>query len=689
MKTLAKEFHQQKWMLLGGCLAGCLAGLAFLFLDYFSSREIFPRGFIEVLFAGAFFAILLAAATTWHDARRGAGDFILSKPFNCRRIFVTKVALAALLLLLAMLIMTSGDFLLYFMGNVHKGFLFSATYLAIWLTWPIAVMLFALTMFLVVVTQDSAKSVLMAIGAELLAYFLLFIFVLFHMLGDPQFKDPVTYYGFWRQMMLPLLPFVGAMAAATVAFTWLAIVAMKKRWHWQPGQKTVVWAMGLSSLFIFAQIVFHVGYNLRPVTEAGGRKIRNPFSFIVASGPESTLSWPGLAEGRLKPRRDVIPCYGDAVCCKDDLMFIASMANENMMDPNTHEDACLQHAILYVYRFPYAGTPDSPVSILDLSRSPRIVPKENGSGVVIRSWIKDNWLYACYRPEKKDKAFGGDIHIVAVDIANPATPVLGGEIVVNCGAGENIFNINTVAVKGDYCYVKAGDYLAIVSLETPGEPRLAKEVPFASLTRMRMVDPESFGISGFTIVDNMLLLKTRIHLGAFDISDPANPRELFFEDARKLLGLPYNGYELSFEATWNGDYCYLATYDGLYVVKLLKDQGCGYSLKYVGVRKTTPLEKLAGHWPTQLLLYNGYLVEAAGGFGLLVYDISDPAHPRRLYHADTSGYSYYIEILNGLLDVQCWGNGQAELDNVQRQHNSVLFDLPKAPAGQKINRRKS
>jgi ABC-type transport system involved in multi-copper enzyme maturation permease subunit len=678
-------------------LGGCLAGLAFPLLEYVTLHENVPgSGALVVLFAGAFFAIILAAATTWHDARRGAGDFMLSKPFNCRHIFVTKVALAALLLLLAMFIMISIDlaFLPNFSGDVHPNDLLFFAYLAIWLTWPIAVMLFALTMFLVVVTQDSAKSILMAIGAELLAYFLLLALVLVH-LQNLQSKNPATYYDFWRLAMLPLLPFVGAMAAATVAFTWLAIVAMKKRWHWQPGQKTVVWAMGLSSLFIFAQIVFHVGYNLRPVTEAGGRKIRNPFSFIVASGPESTLSRLGLAEGRLKPRSDAIPRGGDAVCCKDDLMFIASMANENMMDPNTHEDAYLQHAILYVYRFPYAGAPDSPVSILDLSRSPRIVPKENGSGVVIRSWIKDNWLYVCYcpleqDPKKKDRVFEGDVRIVAVDIANPAAPVLGGEVVVNCGDGENFFN--TVAVKGDYCYVKAAN-LAIVSLETPGEPRLVKEVPFASLTRGRMINrhlPESVWISGFTIMDNMLLLRTDIHLGAFDISDPTNPRVLFFEDVRKLLGLPYkddkNGYDLSFVTTWNGDYCYLATYDGLYVVKLLKDQGGGYSLKYVGVRKTILLEKLASHWPTQLLLYNGYLVEAAGNFGLLVYDISDPAHPRRLYHADTSGYSH-IEILNGLLYKQ---DMQAEQYNVQGgQHNSVLFSLPKAPAGPKTNRRKS
>jgi ABC-type transport system involved in multi-copper enzyme maturation permease subunit len=656
MRTLAKEFHQQKWMLLGGCLAG----LAFPFLAYVT--------FSVVLFAGAFFGILLAAATTWHDARRGAADFMLSKPFNCRRIFVTKVALAALLLLLAMLIMISIDLALLpnSRGDVDpKDLLFSA-YSAIWLTWPIAVMLFALTMFLVVVTKDSAKSVLMAIWAGLLVYFLLLTLVLIPLLISRS-GDLVTFYDFWQQMMLPFLPFVGAMAAATVAFTWLAIVAMKKRWHWQPGQKTLVWAMGLASLFIFAQIVFHVGYNLRPATEAGGRKIRNPFSFIVASGPESTLSWPGLAEGRLKPRSDTIPRYGDAVCCKDDLMFIASMANENMMDPNTHEDAYLQHAVLYVYRFPYAGTPDSPVSVLDLSRSPRIVPKGNGWGVVMKSWIKDNWLYVCYcpleqHPKKKDVAFEGDIHIVAVDIANPAAPVIGGEIVVNCLAGSNA--INPVAVKGDYCYVRAGADLAIISLETPGEPHLVKEVPFASLTHGRMINrdlPESVAIYSFTIVDNMLLFRTDIHLGAFDISEPANPRALFFEDVRKL-SLPLNSCML-----WNGDYCYFSTYDGLYVVKLLKDQGGRYSLKYVGTRKATPLEKLAGREdPRQLLFYNGYLVEAADRFGLLVYDISDPAHPRRLYHADISGS--HIEILNGLLYVQSWHNPV-----------SVLFDLPKAP----------
>jgi hypothetical protein len=467
---------------------------------------------------------------------------------------------------------------------------------------------------------------------------------------------------------LPYLAFAGAMAAAAVFFTFLAIIAMKKRWQWQPGRKTVVWAVGLASLFIFAQVMFHVGYNLRPATQVAGRNIRNPFSYDTE---EALKMLHFRRETKFQSLNRSVPGWGDSVCCKNDLMFIASIANEHMTDPNTSEGYYLQHAVLYIYRFPYEDATDSLIGALDLSRSPSIILKMQSIGTM-GLWVKDNWLYVCYRPleqdpKKKDDLIEGDIRIVAVDVSNPAAPVMGGEVVVNCGGRQRFARANVV-VKGDYCYLKAGVNLAIISLETPGEPRLVKEVPFASLTPMSNWAgiPTGAFIDRFTVADNMLLVSTDIHLGAFDISDPANPRTLFFDDLR-TLGLPYKDGRDWYVTTWNGNYCYLATREGLYVVKLLKDRDGKYSFKYVGVRKTTPLEKLARFEPRQLMICNGYLVEAAGPFGLLVYDISDPAHPRRLYHANLWDCGR-VDILNGLLYVQGW-DGKA-----------TLFDLPKAPS---------
>jgi len=62
----------------------------------------------------------------------------------------------------------------------------------------------------------------------------------------------------------------------------------------------------------------------------------------------------------------------------------------------------------------------------------------------------------------------------------------------------------------------------------------------------------------------------------------------------------------------------------------------------------------------------GYLVEGAWGFGVLVYDVSNPARPKRAFHAQCSSFISDIGIWDGSLYMQGYG------------YELVFLDIPKA-----------
>jgi len=93
----------------------------------------------------------------------------------------------------------------------------------------------------------------------------------------------------------------------------------------------------------------------------------------------------------------------------------------------------------------------------------------------------------------------------------------------------------------------------------------------------------------------------------------------------------------------------------LYVSKLTKQHDGKYSSELVGNRMATPIEKLAGRKPLELLFHKDYLVEASSGFGLIVYDISNHSYPRRVYHAATQNFTSDVGIWNNLIYMQGYG----------------------------------
>ncbi|HSV26629.1 MAG TPA: hypothetical protein VLH60_01945, partial [Sedimentisphaerales bacterium] len=514
MRILTKELHQQKWMV----FAGCLVGLIFPAIEYWIFHE-GPRrhestsGAIAVLLGGAIFGILLALAAAYPDARKGSRDFFLARPFNCSRIFITKTLLAAVTLPMTLAVIAAPDFITSFGRTEH----FALAWAIFTVTWPIALMIFSLTVFLMVLTQDQAKSLVLAAWSAVLVYLLPpFVngfrwlsvprhledagqSVLLYLLGPPfqalipelprdPYGQPVVFVFEWKEM-LPYLALVGAMAAMTIIFTWLAAVTVRRGWRWQPGRKTIVWAVGLASLLIFTQLVFQVGYNLRPANEVAGRPIQNPFHYNIKNA--LAASRPGMS-GDLKVHYATSLAYG-IVYSRDELMYSVVYAYERLKDSNGGKAKYIMHIILCTYRFPFTSQSNMPldedgpllISAVSLFTSPKPVLQAFALGPV-DGLFRDGWLYVCYQPHTQDPN-NPDINkrlplnLTAVNVSNPAAPILGPTISMPY---TGRFGSRGFAVKGDYLYINAEQNLAIVSIESPGEPRLVREVPFSSLTPM-------------------------------------------------------------------------------------------------------------------------------------------------------------------------------------------------------------
>ena len=321
MKILLKEWHQQKWWFLFGCLAGVAfpAFECYLWCQNNQTDKIqtsFGSGIVACI--GAFYAIILAIATTHHDTKKGTDDFWRSKPVHIWKLLAVKFIFGGCILFISFLFVMSLDF---WSRLVHNEFPRDAWRVFCY-TYPIALFMFAATMCLLVVLRDSAKTVLLAIWLALLIYFVPLLIgsldwmnvfeqidnsrgrpsLLEHIvqrstlsgsllhravISSQPVKVPVVFTTtpqiIWQiitsEGYLQYLLFLGVTVSGAIGVVVLSAAAFKRNWRWQPGQKTIVWAMGLSAAFIFGIAILQVGHNLEPVKEWNGRKIVNPVIF--------------------------------------------------------------------------------------------------------------------------------------------------------------------------------------------------------------------------------------------------------------------------------------------------------------------------------------------------------------------------------------------------------------------------
>ena len=344
MKILWKEWQQQKWLFLTGCLVGVsfpVIECAFAWKTYSEFRTDLGSGI--VLAFGALYAIILSIKSTYSDTRKGVDIFWQSKPVKAKRLFVTKFLLASILLLLTFSTIISLDIITCYQYHRRVD---SFAWSALWCTYPISLALYSTAMFLVVLIRDNARAVLITIWAGLLIYFLpllvgglswmnIFEQLQYHedSLLNRILNDRHNIQYLWNTYPWPrffqYLEFLAFMTAVAFIFLKLSVLAIQNNWRWRPGQKTIVWTLGLSAAFIFGVAIFQVGHNLEPVKRWDGKKIVNPAIFGWNHVPQDFQE--EIPEGQtIRSLYNFFASYIDAVCTNDDLMYRVSVCYQDV-----------------------------------------------------------------------------------------------------------------------------------------------------------------------------------------------------------------------------------------------------------------------------------------------------------------------------------------------------------------------
>jgi hypothetical protein len=688
MRILWKEWRQQRWLF----WMGCVLGITYPVLEGLGGLH-YNRGFYTnsgsgvVLGFGALFAIILAVATTHSDVKRGICDFWQSKPVSPTWLFGVKFLVASMVLLTIFLFTESLDFVTRYQRDQD---FYKFAWSAFCYTFPIAIVMFSVTMFVTILTRDSAKSVLIAIWIALLVYFLpllmgglswLNVFelmgndnkptavgdIIFPLLAGPRTHLPVAGYstrvrvpvvtqsligGLWRIVSshdyVPYLYFLAATAATSVGSVALSIVAAKRRWLWQPGQKTIVWTLGLSAAFIFGLSMFQVGHNLQPAKTWNGRPIDPVVQFNTQA--ENTFDWldPKTAGKRISNTLGRARLRVDG-----DLMFVVGQVGEPpTQDPDGHALPVPHDWFVDIYRHPgIDGRTEH------LSRVRFFSALQRSLAPIVACFVRNNRLYIAYQlivdeeekhPKVSSPIFSA-IRLSVADISDPAHPKRIDDREIYRPASFGVQWQGGPSDYGNYCYVGLADGLLIISVADPDRPAIVRKIAKAD-----------FGLEGGDFIPNIelnvigdkLVCVGDNRIMILGLADPEEPK--------KLLWLTFPRSDSWRDnirtATYANNYLYVARLSGITVHKLQSKPDGLLSSELVGQREATPLERLTGRYPYQLVVDKDRLFEAAGPFGVLVYDVSNPARPKRVYHGGEGLDVTTVGTWNGLFYIASPGS---------------------------------
>ena len=657
MQLLWKEWRQQKQLFLLGSLAG-ISFPVFELLVYYKYRHGLSGtglGGAVVGMLGAFFAILLAVATTSDDTRAGVDDFWQSKPIQSWKLFTAKFLLAVLILPASFLFVMSPDFIT---GYYTQGKFAYSNWAVFCFTYPIALMVFAATMLFTVLLRDAAKAVLMAIWLGLLIYFLPLLVRQLDWMNVFEQLDNASH-----ASVLEYLLFVAVAVSASIVCVILCVVAFERKWRWCPGQKTIAWITGFSAAFIFGLSMLQAGSNLGPVTTHNSKEIISEISF--REKPLNKYDWTGQTLGDDEIYRE--PSNPAAACFKGEFMFRIStgtqmskeLLNPKLMhggDPDlprlNWKTPLKEHFFLDIYHLPYTKEG------FHLSET-RFFVGRNQPQKVLGCFVRDKRLYVSYRPqspvkpEDAGRAAQAPVRFLIVDVSDPNQPRrISDEVISQPKTWSGGIMVNY----RQYCYIHDGDQLLILSVERPDEPEIAGRIDKNSFgNELTQWAPQQMSVIG-----NRLICNDGERILIFDLTEPANPRPIY---SGSISNWWVPGEENMIRAiTCANEIMYVATKSGLFVFELRPDQNGMLTAGTIGRRGATAIERLAGRSPRKLMLKNNFLVEGAGGFGVLVYDVSDSTRPGRAYHGQTPSYITDIGIWDGLVYMVNYGQDIVFLD---------------------------
>ncbi len=675
MKILWKEWRQQRMFFFLGCFLGILFPLFEVLDGLRCGKEIrTDMGTGIVLGLGSLFALILAVATTYDDVRKGTFEFWQSKPVSPAKLLTVKFLVGAVILYVAFLITQSLDFISCFKTRRYN---LEFIWQAFSLTWPIAVMIFSVAMFLTILIRDAAKAVLMAIWAALLVYFLPLLigqlrwFNIFEQLrGDHRGKSVVLFlmdivigyinYFFvslpphvtnrirvpvvemtlfqslWSIISTPeylhYLVFLGVNLGISLACVVLSVKAVKRRWCWDPGQKTIAWTLGLSGMFIFGLSMFQIGHNLQPLTTYQGKPFDPTFKFYDT--PEKTIDWlDPIQAGPMfsAPQQWSYYNYNSTrQFTTDSLMGLVSIISEKGIKWQSPVPA-RDDWWIDLYQFPVSGKPTRHLSKIRFfsTNSPSF---PSWSHHIAACFEKGNNLFIAYQPrfksEKKNPSRDDPgyctIRFFVADIRNPKAPKLISDQELYRPEKFGLQREAGCSNYDDYCYIGLADELLVISIANPNKPRIVKKIPSSDF----QLKEDSIPNMRFNIEGKNLICSAYDRILILDLKDPESPRKIFFQKFEKEF-TDRNGISA---VVFSNGFLYLAHESGITVYQLKEGPDGRLVAEHVGSRPATPLERMAGRQSIQLLIDRNRLFEAAGSFGVLVYDISNPAAPKRIFH---------------------------------------------------------
>ena len=251
-----------------------------------------------------------------------------------------------------------------------------------------------------------------------------------------------------------------------------------------------------------------------------------------------------------------------------------------------------------------------------------------------------------------------------MDISDRKLPRKVNEVVL--GSPPNIF---CVSVNYRNCFYVVYDRgLGTYSLEDPHAPELLHSIDSEQL-EFHASDDRFRIPNRISLFEDKLICHVPHNVMIFDLVDPENPAMI---SARTIVdrdsGHNYNDDKAGICAiAFSEGHLYCSSRGGLTVYRLEMLPSGRYDLKEVGKRSATPLEQLAMRWPRGLFRHQDLLIENAGPFGVLAYDITDPTRPRRKYHATTSRWVQKVGLYRQMLYTLSGPQGGPELN---------LFEIP-------------
>lgn len=690
MQLIWKEWRQQRLIFGLGCILGVLFPLA-EGLSNWKLRGEFrsDMGGGIILGLGALFALIVATATTYDDVRRGVSDFWASRPVSVGRLLTVKLAAGAVLLGVAFLLTGSMGFVGSHGNDYYRGFAWNA----ITLTWPIAVMIFSAAIFFTVVLRDAARAVLVTIWVGLLVYFVPLlvnglgwlsvfsrietnrrnssvILALAQVLAaawspaaatnSARVSRPVPQVGLsdhlWSIIRQPeyvsYLAFTGFCLAAAAASLALSVRAVKRRWRWDPGQKTIVWLLGLSGAAIFGLAMSQVGHNLPPLTTYEGKSIDPVVRFYAP--PENTYDWadPKTA-GKMVVQPSPHGWVPARLCTHGDLLFKVSVIPETK--PDSYKDPVRHNWILDIYQYVLSEGPGYHRSTVRFWSG--VPVPGNMMQHIVECFVTNDRLHVVYAPlspghetkaapDRSGREYGMSLRFAVLDIHDPAHPKRISDRELHRPERFGVQRREGTSRHGDYCYIGLAHELLVVSLKKPDAPEIVRRIDKSALGLARDPGKETIPNVQLDVVDNRLLCVGQYGILVLDVSDPERPKTILYRTFSPSEG--YNARTEIRAATLAGDFVYVSRYSGIEVYDL---EG-----NLVGQRRATPLEQLSGRLPQQLRVQDGKLFEAAGSFGVLVYSLADPARPKRIHHGGEDQYVSALGWWNGLFYIADTGH---------------------------------